>query len=135
MPGARDDLKTMLGWNIGVYRQGTEATEPATFESDSADRVAVWQTGLGGLRWIDDLVEQGRAVALGGNGYPLRYTARAADLVPVIEQGPPNANTHWIYGVNDTLGPAWDGKTVFHEDVARDCSPDEWLLIEAWDES
>lgn len=125
----------MLGWNIRIYRQDTGRDEPADWDTGFGDRVAVWQAGLWGLRWIDDLVEQGRAVDLKGNGYPMRYSARAADLIPVIEQGPPLANEVWIYGVNDILGPAWDGKTVFHEEVARRCDPDEWLLIEAWDES
>lgn len=125
----------MLGWNIRIYRQDADGHEPATWDTGFGDRVAVWQTGLGGLRWIDDLVEQGRAVDLQGNGYPMRYSARAADLLLVIEQGPPHANAVWMHDPGDILGPAWDGKTVVHDDVVQQCSPDEWLLIEAWDES
>ena len=35
----------------------------------------------------------------------------------------------------DILGTGWEGKTVVNRAVADACRPDEWLLVEAWDES
>jgi hypothetical protein len=52
-------------------------------------RIAVWQADMTGLRWIDELVNSGAAIAARENGYP----------------------------------------------SAAACAPEEWLLIEAWDES
>lgn len=49
------------------------------------------------LSWLDDLVAKGKAVKLNDNGYPTRYEARAADVLPLVESGnvaPPN-NKHW----------------------------------------
>jgi hypothetical protein len=54
-------------------------------------RLAVWQTGLGRLDWVYELVKAGKAINLGGNGYPCRYTATAEYLTPRIIDEPPGA--------------------------------------------
>ena len=79
----------MLGWHISIYRQADGGASPATTESIRSTRLAVWQTGLGGLDWVQELVQAGKAIDLGGNGYPCRYTAAAENLIPRIEDGPP----------------------------------------------
>ncbi len=61
--------KKMLGWHISVYRQQDDATPPATAEIPKGKRLAIWQTGMYGLKWLNDLVKAGRATDLGGNGY------------------------------------------------------------------
>eukprot|EP01031_Cornospumella_fuschlensis_P052725 gene52725-64426_t len=65
----------MLGWHITIYRQEKGGDSPASFEEPTGMTLAVWQAGLWGLGWINELVEAGHAVCLGGNGYPLKYTA------------------------------------------------------------
>jgi hypothetical protein len=125
----------MLGWNIGVFRTMDSPEDPATVDSKEGARLAVWQTGKGGLRWIDELVQTGSAIDLGGNGYPNRYTARADHLIPRIVEGPPDAYTTWVHGVEDIIGPGWAGRTVIDTAAIAQCGPDEWLLVEAWDES
>lgn len=125
----------MLGWHISVYRQADGGAAPATAESGRGARVAVWQTGLGGLDWFDKLVKADKALDLGGNGYPYWYTASAENLVPQIEDGPPLAREVWIYDEHDILTDKWEGKTVIDREALASCRPDEWLLIEAWDES
>ncbi len=111
----------MLGWHIIVFRQDNSGVSPATFTSKEGSRLAVWQTGLHGLNWIDELVKEAKAVDLGGNGYPLRYTAKSEHLVSHILPEPPLARATW--------------RTVIDPLVVSQCRPDEWLLIEAWDES
>jgi hypothetical protein len=113
----------MLGWHISVYRQ------------DDGTRLAVWQTGLDGLRWLDELVTAGQAIDLGGDGYPRRYTAAAEVLVPRIIDHPPEARTTWVSGAGDILTSKWEGKTVIDAVAAAQCPPGESLLVEAWDES
>ena len=125
----------MLGWHISVYRQTNDGLGPATAESATGARLAVWQTGLGGLDWIEDLVKAGNAIDLGGNGYPVRYTALAKSLIPQISEDPPGARMTWACGKDDILTDKWEGKTVIDRGVIQACSPDEWLLVEAWDES
>jgi hypothetical protein len=125
----------MLGWNISIFRQTDGGSSPATVESVRGTRLAVWQTGLRGLDWIDAFVKTGKAIDLGGNGYPNRYTAIAENLIPHILDEPPAAHLTWVCEKNDVLSEKWEGKTVIDRAVVATCRPDEWLMIEAWDES
>ena len=122
----------MLGWHISVYRKTDDGGSPAEWESPKGTRLAVWQTGLGGLDWLRELVKAGKAIDLGGDGYPLRYTATAEDLIPhLAEEG----LTVWMLDPGDVVGEGWEGRTVIDKATVRACRPDEWLLVEAWDES
>jgi len=126
----------MNGWHLSIYRQADEhAATPATAESPRGTRLAVWQARDDGINWLDGLVEAGEAISLAGDGYPYRYTATAGVLVPRVLAGPPEARRYWIYGEHDILSEKWAGKTVIDHATAAACRSDEWLLIEAWDES
>jgi hypothetical protein len=125
----------MLGWHISVFRQQNDGASPATAESEHGTRLAVWQTGLGGLGWLQELVKAGNAIDLGGSGYPCRYTATAEYLVPRIIGTPPGARDVWIYQAGDIITDKWEGRTVVDREAAAQCRPNEWLLVEAWDES
>lgn len=123
----------MLGWHISVYR----ISEPISSNSSIkvGERVAVWQAGLSGLNWIDDLVQKGEAVSKGGNGYPTLYLILKRHLEVVLKEGPPSVHDVWHIGPLDIIGPDYEGKTVISEEVLNKCASDEWLLVEAWDES
>jgi hypothetical protein len=125
----------MLGWHISVYRQTDGGGSPATFQSPEGARLGVWQADVDGLNWLDELVKAGKAIDLGGNGYPCRYTATAEHLIPQFIEGPPRARTHWLLEAGDFVTDKWEGKTVVDGDAAAQCRPDEWLIVEAWDES
>jgi hypothetical protein len=127
----------MLGWHVSVYRQPDGASSPATFESREGARLAVWQTDVGGLDWLIELAKQGKAIDLGGNGYPSRFTARAEILVPHLLGGTFSANETWLIGEGSYIADAkaWVGKTEIDQEGAQQCRPDEWLLVEVWDES
>ncbi len=124
-----------LGWHISVYRQQNDGTAPPTFGAPQGARLAVWQTGLGGLRWLDDLVKQHKAIDLGGNGYPVEYTAQASEIIPHLREEPPGAKAAWSTDAGDILLPWWDGRTSRDREAIDACRPDEWLLMQAWDES
>ena len=85
----------MLGWHISIYRQNDGGLNPATFETEYGARLGVWQTGIGGLVWVDELVLNGNAIDLRGSGYPLRYTAKAEYLIPQLYKGPSEAKERW----------------------------------------
>jgi hypothetical protein len=143
----------MLGYHIAVYRQPSEVYDgeevkridcltPAAVPKDPSkgfltlkrQDLAVWQTDCYGLDWIEDLVKAGKAIRLRGGGYPSLYTATAVNLITQIVDGPLRANdsrNNWVEGdVKPSVVGTWINRTK-----AADCSPDEWLLIEAWDES
>lgn len=111
----------MLGWQVYVKH------EPDTL-------IASWCVGIGGLDWLDELVKQGLAQELGGNGYPCKYTAKAQAIIPKILLSPPiNKNTNPTLGddyIIDTQD-SWDVK--INKEVARNYKPSEMLTIEAWD--
>src|SRR5687768_16772212 len=125
----------MLGWNISVYRLMEKGEVPATAKSPEGMRLAVWQTGPRGLDWIDELVKEGKAINLGGDGYPYRYTATAEHLIPHFVNSIPEAHSTWSYEVSDILMNEWEGKTAIDQTAIAACRPDEWLLVLAWDES
>ena len=125
----------MLVWHITVYRQAEDGASPATSRTLTGARLAVWQTGSDGVRWLDELVKAGKAIDLGGDGYPSQYTAPARELLPSISVNPPHAREPWLSDPGDTLAETWEGKTVIDADEIAECLPDEWLVVEAWDES
>jgi hypothetical protein len=125
----------MLGWHISIYRQKDGGRSPATHEKEKGTRLAVWQADVGGLKWIHELVKAGKAIDLLGNGYPNRYTAVAGNLTPYISETPPLAREHWLLEAGDIVTDQWVGKTATDPAEISQCHPDEWLLIEAWDES
>lgn len=125
----------MLGWNLSVHSQKRGGHSPATEDSPVASRLAVWQTAVDGLDWIIQFAREGKAIALGGNGYPNSYTVLAEYAIPVILDGPPLANDRWRFDVYDVILDNLEGKTVIDRDAAKECRFNEWLLIEAWDES
>lgn len=125
----------MTGWHISVYRLKNGGRSPAARESERGDRIAVWQSGFGGLKWIQDLVKAGKAIDLLGDGYPNRYTATAENLLPHINVNPPQARNYWFREEGDSVTEEWSGQTVIDSAAIGECRPDEWLQIVAWDES
>src|SRR5262245_14586045 len=115
----------MLGWHISVYRQQNDGSSPATPEDAHGTRLAAWQTGLAGLDWIYELVEQKKAIDYGGNGYPMAFTAMVAHLKDRLLEGPPFANAVWRSDSTDILLPNWLGKTTIDLEALDACRPDE----------
>ena len=123
------------GWHISVYRTQNDGSFPASFRAAHGARLAVWQTGPFGLDWLDDLVKQQKAIDLGGNGYPREYTAMAAHIIPQLRGEPPGAQAFWRVDTGDVITAEWEGKTTKDSETIAACRPEEWLLIQAWDES
>ncbi len=124
----------MLGWAVTVYRQSEGGDRPAAFESKGGVELAVWQANVHGLTWLEELASAGKAIHLGGSGYPYRFTGRAEDLLPFAEN-PPDANRVWLRDEFDVVFDSWVGKTRINRAAIEQCRPEEWLLVEAWDES
>jgi hypothetical protein len=116
----------MLGWEVFVFSRPDAKQE---------DLIARWETSVLGLKWLDQLVKDGRASDLGGNGYPDEYAITAGALLPIIMSGLPVSNSPPVIGDDYVLPEAWSGDIVWNRDVALRCQPSDMLFIEAWDQS
>src|SRR6185312_10071370 len=125
----------MPGWIVEVHRQREGVATPAKLEPERGERIAIWQTGFNGADWLFELARSGKGVDLGGIGYPCWFTAPAREILPRIMEKPPGARDHWIANETDVVIGPWAGKTILDQAVAEKCTPDDWLIIEAWDES
>lgn len=125
----------MLGWNIAVYRQANWGAKPASTDSPLGTRLVIWQTGFNGINWILKLVKEKKVIDLGGNGYPRSFTATTEEIIPQIKKGIPDERNPWMLEKNDIVLEGYEGQTVVNLTELAACSPNEWLLIEAWDES
>ncbi|RBP46555.1 hypothetical protein DES53_102946 [Roseimicrobium gellanilyticum] len=125
----------MPGLHITVYKQKDGGATPASFGEPTGAKLAVWKARLEVLRWIDDLVKEGKIIALGGNGYPFEYTTQIHLVKDTLPQGPPHERKNWNHEEGDILGEGWLGKTTIDMEAIAQCPPEEWVLIRVWDES
>lgn len=128
----------MSGYQISVCRQENGGPAPASFKAPQGTRLALWHTGVGGLEWIEELVQQRQVISLGGDYYPAQYTAMAKYMIPRLRDDPGFAELDWVHWEFDTPEnevPGWLGKAAQNPEAIDACRPDEWLIIEAWDQS
>jgi hypothetical protein len=87
---------------------------------------------------LKDLEKNGKALCVyDGGGYPYKYTAKATDVMPLIEKGlnaRPDIDTKgsfWMmgYGIVPNI-PVATTKNIIEIPA---CSTDETLLLELWD--
>lgn len=115
----------MLGWWIVVTDRTPEAPELPVPVAPPEQQLARWESGLGGLDWVTELVRAGRAQQLSFGGYPSRYAVRAGDLSAVLAGGVPHG-----------YGPAAVNVTaeLFPERLAA-LPADRLVTVDAWDQS
>lgn len=123
----------MIGWWIVIAAQTPEEHDQAT--DRKAAVLANWETGPGGIEWLHRLVEAGKATQLSNSSYPNRYTAVAADILPLIVDGPPAHSGPVVIGDDYVIPANWKDNIILHTDKIAACSPDRVLTIEAWDQS
>jgi hypothetical protein len=126
----------MLGWYIAIARQGERALKFANSRPADPNVLATWDASIGGLDWIDALVEQGKASLESRSGYPTRYTVEASAIMPLLQaQQVPTHQDFAVSGDDHVQPPGWIGNVHFHAERIADCTPEERLVIEAWDQS
>jgi hypothetical protein len=128
----------MLGFSVTVR---AIALEHASARDAHLTVLAEWQTGIGGLTWIEDLVTSGLATKVRFDGYPLRYTSTLNIVLPLIldEAKVSNEFKAWIFGVDEddsyAMPPAYQTKIQFYPDVIRSSDSNSPVVIDAWDMS
>lgn len=125
----------MIGWWIVIAAQTPEERDAAATEARRAAIIAQWEVGPGGLDWVAELVEAGKANQISGGGYPNRYTATAGDVLPLLTNGPPAHVGPAIIGDDYVMPANWRGKVEVHAEKVAGCAPDRLLTIDAWDRS
>lgn len=113
----------MLGWWIVVERLGKNGT------------MMSWQASIGGLGWIEKVVQDGKAIQSRKDGYPNRYEGRARDILPLIWNGPPAHVAPLVIGDNYVSRGGWIRDFKRDDGLVRACPLDAALIIEAWDQS
>ena len=108
----------MLGYWIVISTQLPE--EVAALEISKKSVLANWETGTSGIRWLDALVNEGKATKLRGDGYPNRYVSTAGEVLPLIVPTPPGGKI---------------SNAIFKADEIAACPSGQALTIEAWDQS
>ena len=122
----------MLGWYFVIYPQRVLV---AGLKLEDSVRLATWETGLGGTKWIAQLCTLGQAVDLGGNGYPNRYVIPAGTLARVLQQGVPSHTSPPVIGDDYYLPPNWTGEATIDIERLKSLPPEVLLAVEAWDQS
>lgn len=116
----------MLGWEVSVSRR--RATDPP-----DGLPVARWRTGLFGLEWIDKLVTTHRAVDLGGDGYPLRYSMTVSTFMSAVSDGSPSYDTPQAVAADSAQPSGWSSAARLNVPALSESLSDEELFVEAWD--
>lgn len=125
----------MIGWWVVISAQSPEERDRTALEDRKAAILAQWEVGPGGIEWIAQLVQAGKAIQLSGSGYPNRYTANAGDVLPLLVGGPPAHTGPAIIGDDYVMPANWRGNIELHADRLAVCSVDQVLTIDAWDQS
>ena len=115
----------MLGWQV-IVKRGAD---------NVGQSLASWTTGLGGLFWLDELVKQGLAQDLGGNGYPNKYSGHASVILPKIVPSLPSYEGNVVIGDDYVLDGGENWAIQINQPKIDACNPDEKLFIEVWDKS
>ncbi len=119
----------MLGWEFFIDKQ----LDGASKRGIPRRPLASWKTGLSGIDWLEELVNQGQAEFLGGDGYPLRYRAKASVLALKLLAGPPVHRGPLVIGDDYVMAPDYTGAFTIDRARFSECQLDEILEIEAWD--
>ena len=129
----------MVGCGIDVSTR-TPGGRDAIIDRKKSVR-AGWETGGGGIRWMEKLVEEGKAAKLRGDGYPNRYTSTADIVLPLLtgDAIKPADDGIWVFGMDEgeeyAQPPGWMGKVNLRPERIRTCPTDAALTIDAWDQS
>ncbi len=117
----------MLGWWFTVKLR-TE-TEWSKLPDRDLHQLASWETGVSGIRWLEQLVAVGEAQKLSGNAYPNRYQLRADPVLKMLQD-------HMQVETTGSTPSSADWRNAkFVADAIGACSPDAILVVEAWDQS
>jgi hypothetical protein len=107
----------MRGWSI-IISQATPEERDSKLDMKHAT-LTTWDTGVGGVQWLERLSTTGKATQLRVGGYPTRFVARADVIFQVLENG--------------ALPEIWISQKIIYPERIAACPLDRVLTIDAWD--
>jgi hypothetical protein len=120
----------MIGYSISVY-EFVEGMDITSISNDN-EALATWTSGgFGGLDWIDNLVSEGKAEDLGGNGYPDYYKVQTQSVLKALSIETPINKGQTIMDDENAMSSDWRSKIDISE-IAK-LKSNQQLIIEAWD--
>jgi hypothetical protein len=125
----------MLGWQVYINKHQIRSEFAAEELLNDKSLIATWITGVDGLSWLYDLVKDGQALYLGGSGYPIRFTAKAAILKSIVTNLPKNYQGSTVIGDDYVHFGGFNQIVKIYQKRMDSCKSDEVLSIEAWDQS
>ena len=105
----------MLGWEIHIINNNTKV------------EYGDWLGGLGATKWIDRLVDAGKAEKIYqvASSY---YLIKAKDLIPEIAVIEANAK-------NGVIKDSWISDFVMDSNALNECALDDVIVIQTYDAS
>ena len=120
----------MIGYSISVY-VFVEGVDITSISNDN-EALATWTSGgFDGLDWIDNLVSEGKAEDLGGNGYPDYYKVQVQFVLDALAADTPKNEGQIIMDDENVMSSDWRSK-IDTSAIAK-LKPNQQLIIEAWD--
>jgi len=102
----------MIDWWIVISTQTPKERSRPHADDRRASILAMWEVGLGGLDWIERLVELATAQKIRGGG----YITSAQAVLPLLVGGPPTHNGAMVIGDDYVMLAKWVGKVEMHPD-------------------
>ncbi|MFG2298974.1 hypothetical protein [Streptomyces sp. NPDC048603] len=120
-----DGRNRMLGWDISIRVATPEqVSDPEAGNDGDPTRILASWTTTSTLEWLSTLQRDGRAREILSSGYPLRYAARAGDVLPLLADEPLLGMGRWPFT-----------RRTVHTDRIAACPAGQLLIIDAWDQS
>jgi hypothetical protein len=116
-----------LGWSITLTLQTPE--EYAQLSNGDDSWLGKWDADVDGLNRLDHLIADGRAVELGGNGYPVFYAVRADVLRPLLRR-PKSPDDRFA-----ALPQPRRRKQYIRRTRLKELPADQLITVVAWDMS
>ena len=135
----------MVGWLISVYRVADEeavrrilGAEPGAKvvlgDDVLSGRLAVWQAGPYGLNWIAEAAAREGGVIRNSSAAIRTDTSREPPTFSPAKHRCTSTRPGSCRRGPSPL-PGYVGKTTIDDKSIDECSADQWLYIEVWDES
>ena len=117
----------MLGFEIYIFPKSHYIAHTKMWEREERWKhfLAAWATSDGGYEWIDDLVKKGVAFELPSDEVLLLLYKTKLSAIKHIFKG----------NIPEPKGPGVVRDIEINESRISECSDDEELIIEAWDQS
>lgn len=124
---------SIIGFETYIWAKNPALKNEPTFEKGVL--LATWFSSDSGVNWIENLVDENKAVNIKSGGYPSVYRALAKHVLPLIASGPPPHEGGLVIGDDYVMPPGWNGESKFDQSQIEKCGPEDELEIVVWDQS